>query len=323
MKSKFASIALLLASLCLGAGTGAMAQTKIQFGVTSAVASNAPHFIAMELGFYKEQGLDVNWISAGSANNVIQQVAAGSLNMGWAATDQAIRAIVRGAPVRIIAGAGAVPVFRVLGAKDVNTWSDLKGKRISVGGPSDQTLYFFRVMARKAGLADRDYDFVYGGSTPDRFAHLLSNTVGASVLTNPLDFAALDQGYPDLGLVSDVFKVWTQNNIEVNTSWAKANRPAIVSFLKAHIKAINYFYDPANEDSVLAIMQKVTKDSPANAKRTYQYYVKEGVLAKGGELSVDGIQAVIEALRELGDLKQPLSAADLIDASFLKEASGK
>lgn len=216
-----------------------------------------------------------------------------------------------------------MPVFRVLGAKDVKTWSDLKGKRISVGGPSDQTLYFFRVMARKNGLADRDYDFIYGGSTPDRFAHLLSNTVGASVLTNPLDFAALDQGYPDLGLVSDVFKVWTQNNIEVNTAWAKANRPAVVAFLKAHIKAINYFYDPKNEASVLAIMQKVTKDNEATAKRTYQYYLKEGVLAKNAELSTAGIQAVMDALRELGDLKQPVSTDDLIDASFLKEASAQ
>lgn len=323
MWGKVTSIALFAAVSCFSMGGKALAQTNIQFGVTSAVASNAPHFIAMELGFYKEQGLNVTWISAGSANNVIQQVAAGSLNMGWAATDQAIRAIVRGAPVRIIAGAGAVPVFRVLGAKDVKAWSDLKGKRISVGGPSDQTLYFFRVMARKNGLADRDYDFVYGGSTPDRFAHLLSNTVGASVLTNPLDFAALDQGYPDLGLVSDVFKVWTQNNIEVNSTWAKANRPAVVAFLKAHIKAINYFYDPKNEAEVIGIMQKVTKDNEANTKRTYAYYVKEGVLAKGGELSVPGIQAVVDALRELGDLKQPISTSDLIDPSFLQEAMGK
>jgi NitT/TauT family transport system substrate-binding protein len=323
MWCKFASIAAIAAAFCLPAGNKAAAQTNIQFGVTSAVASNAPHFIAMELGFYKEQGLNVTWISAGSANNVIQQVAAGSLNMGWAATDQAIRAIMRGAPVRIIAGAGAVPVFRVLGAKDVKTWADLKGKRISVGGPSDQTLYFFRVMARKNGLGDKDYDFVYGGSTPDRFAHLLSNTVGASVLTNPLDFTALDQGYPDLGLVSDVFKTWTQNNIEVNTSWAKANRPAVVAFLKAHIKAINYFYDPRNEASVVAIMQKVTKDTEATTKRTYDYYIKEGVLARSGELSLPGIQAVLDALREFGDVKQPISTADLVDASFLQEAAGK
>lgn len=97
MSGKFTSIALLAGALCFGTGSGAIAQTNVQFGVTSAVASNAPHFIAMELGFYKEQGLNVSWISAGSANNVIQQVAAGSLNMGWAATDQAVRAIVRGA----------------------------------------------------------------------------------------------------------------------------------------------------------------------------------------------------------------------------------
>ena len=82
MLNKFASVALLSAAMCFGYAHGAKAQTNVQFGVTSAVASNAPHFIAMELGFYKEQGLNVTWISAGSANNVIQQVAAGSLTWG-------------------------------------------------------------------------------------------------------------------------------------------------------------------------------------------------------------------------------------------------
>jgi hypothetical protein len=32
---------------------------------------------------------------------------------------------------------------------------------------------------------------------------------------------------------------------------------------------------------------------------------------------------VLDALREFGDVKQPISTADLVDASFLQEAAGK
>ena len=39
------------------------------------------------------------------------------------------------------------------------------------GGLTDVTLYFLRVMARRNALADQDYDLLYGGGTPNRFAH--------------------------------------------------------------------------------------------------------------------------------------------------------
>ena len=90
---------------------------------------------------------------AGAAVQVLQQLMGGSLNLAQAATDQALRAILRGAPIRIVAGAASNAPFRLVAAKTVKSWSDLKGKTISVGGLTDVTLYFLRVMARKNGLA--------------------------------------------------------------------------------------------------------------------------------------------------------------------------
>ena len=65
---------------------------------------------------------------------MLQQLAAGSLNIAQAATDQSLRAILRGAPIRIVAGATASAPFRLIAAKTVRSWSDLKRKTISVGG---------------------------------------------------------------------------------------------------------------------------------------------------------------------------------------------
>src|SRR6185312_16968741 len=188
------------------------------------------------------EGVAVDNIIAGSANAVLQQLAAGSLNMAQAATDQSLRAILRGAPIRIVAGAASNSPFRVVAAKTVKTWSDLKGKTISVGGATDVTLYFLRVMARKNGLSDKDYDLLYAGGTPARFAQLASGAVAAAMLTNPVDFSALDQGYVDLGSVPQYLPNWAQNNLLVDPRWAQAHRPAVVAFLRAHIKATKYFY---------------------------------------------------------------------------------
>src|SRR4029078_8515626 len=105
------------------------------------------------------------------------------------------------APIKIVPGAASTAPFRVVAAKTIRGWSDLKGKTISVGGLTDVTLYFLRVMARKNGLADRDYDRRFAGGTPARFAQLVSEAVAAAMLTNPVDFSALEQGYVDLGSV--------------------------------------------------------------------------------------------------------------------------
>ena len=116
----------------------------------------------------------------------------------------------RGAPIRIVAGAASNAPFRVVAA-DHQELSDLKGKTISVGGLTDVDALFLRVMARRT-IADQDYDLLFAGGTPAA-AQLVSGAVAAAMLTNPVDFSALEQGYVDLGSVPQYLPNWAQNNI--------------------------------------------------------------------------------------------------------------
>src|ERR1044071_10248203 len=140
----------------LASATWAHAASEITFGITSSTAFSLPHYIAAEKKYYAAENLAVDTIVVGAAVGVLQQLAGGSLNLAQAATDQSLRAILRGAPIRIVAGAASNSPFRVVAAKTIKSWGDLKGKTISVGGLTDVTLYFLRVMARRNGLADPD-----------------------------------------------------------------------------------------------------------------------------------------------------------------------
>jgi len=264
----------LLASLA-GTGVPAKAATALVFGITSGTALSLPHYIAVDKNFYAAEGLAVDTIIAGAAGGVLQQLAAGSLNMAQAATDQSLRAIIRGAPVRIIAGAAANAPFRLIAAKGIKGWGDLKNRSVSVGGPTDITLYFLRVMARRNGLADHEYDTLFGGGTPSRFAQLAAGAVSAAMLTNPVDFAALDQGFVELGSVPDYLPNWTQNNILINTGWAERNRPGVLSFLRAQMRAIHFLYDPANRGEVVAILARHTRATLPVARATYDLFIRK------------------------------------------------
>jgi ABC-type nitrate/sulfonate/bicarbonate transport system substrate-binding protein len=299
------------------------AADAITLGITSATAFSIPHYIAEEKKDYAAEGLDVDTIVAGSANAVLQQLAAGSLNIGQAATDQTLRAIARGAPIRIVAGAASNAPFRMVAAKGTRGWSELKGKAISVGGLTDVTLHFLRVMARRNGLGDHDYDLLYGGGSPNRLTQLLSGAVAGAILTNPHDFMALEQGFVDLGSVPDYLPHWAQNNIEVDTRWAAQHRAEVLAFLRVHIRATRWFYDPANRDDAIAILAKHTKTTAEVAAKTYDLYVREQVIAPDAALFTDGIQQNIDALVAMGDLAAPPPLAGFIDPSFLAEVDAR
>src|SRR5436853_2090344 len=117
---------LLQAFLALFASAPAYAASEITVGITSNTAFSLPHYIAAEKKYYAAENLKVDTIVVGAAVGVLQQLAGGSLNLAQAATDQTLRAIMRGAPIRIIAGAASNAPFRVVAANSVRGWSDLK-----------------------------------------------------------------------------------------------------------------------------------------------------------------------------------------------------
>lgn len=313
----------LLALFVAAVSAPAHAAGTITFGITSATAFSIPHYIAEEKKYYADEGLGVDTIIAGSANAVLQQLAAGSLNIGQAATDQTLRAIQRGAPIRIIAGAASNAPFRMVAAKGTKGWGALKGKTVSVGGLTDVTLYFLRTMARKNGLGDHDYDLAYGGGSPNRLTQLLSGAVAGAILTDPHDFIALAQGFVDLGSVPDYLPHWAQNNIEVDTRWAAQHRTEILAFLRVHIRATRYFYDPANRADVIAILAKHTKTTPEVAAKTYDLYLRQQVIAPDAVLFQDGIKANLDALASMGEFTAPPPLANFIDPSFLTDVAKK
>ena len=314
-------LAAIAAACVLLAAPAAAAETHIDFGITSLTAFSLPHYIADARRLYAAENLAVDMIVGGAATGVIRQLSGGSLNIGQAATNQTLRAIMSGAPIKIVAGAAANAPFRLIAAKAITGWSDLKGKTISVGGVSDVTLYFLHVMARKNGLRDSDYDVVYAGGSPDRFAQLLSGAVAAAMLTNPLDTTALQQGFVELGRVPRDLPRWAQNNLVVNTAWAAQHRAAVVAFLRVHVRATDILYDPAERDDVIRILANYTNSSLETATAAYELFVSEEVIAPKGALFEPGIQANLDALKELGEIKTAPPLGEFIDPSFIAEAA--
>ncbi len=122
---------------------------------------HAPLYVALEKGFFKERGLEVEFIAPADPNDPPKLVAAGKADIAVSYQHQHQMQVAEGLPLTRIATLIATPLnsLVVLDNGAIKTIADLKGKTIgySVGGFETALL---KVMLEKAGLTLDDVKLV-------------------------------------------------------------------------------------------------------------------------------------------------------------------
>src|SRR4029434_8628801 len=117
----------------------------------------------------------------------------------------------------------------------------------------------------------------------------------AAPLAIPLNVAAEEAGFNVIGWYRDVLPNYQLTALTVKRSWAKANRPLLIRFVKGMVLAMRWVYE--NKEPAIDFLAKEMKQKPAHARKGWEYY------------------------REHGQFKgTPPSPAKYIDQSYLREA---
>src|SRR6185436_6812965 len=215
--------------------TRANAQTVVTLGsVGSSSANGWPSYVAIEKGLYAAVGIKPDTVFAQSNAAVIQQVAAGSINVSTnSGLVDPIRAIQKGAPLAIVRIEVQVPPYSLLAKPAIKEMKDLKGKLISVGGAKDITRIFVEQMLAPNGVKPGEFDMTFAGATSARFSALQAGAVDAAILTPPFNFHAQTAGFTLLGHTVDYVDM-PFAGISVNTNWAAANRGVTEKLIKVY-----------------------------------------------------------------------------------------
>jgi len=122
---------------------------------------HGPLYVALEKGYFKEQGLDVNFIAPSNPNDPPKLVAAKKADIAVSYQHQHSLQVDQGLPLVRIATLVATPLnaLVVLAESDIKSISDLKGKTIgySIGGFETVLL---KVMLARNGLTLKDVRLV-------------------------------------------------------------------------------------------------------------------------------------------------------------------
>lgn len=173
-------------------------------------------WIAREGGYFKEQGLNVEFIYIPSGSLAIQAMLAGEAPVVFSGGRALVNAALGGADFVMFAGVVNVPAFYVMALPEIQSLQDLKGKKVGVTRIGSSTDFTMRLVLRKVGLQpDKDVAFVQLGDLASLAAALGTQAIAASAFVPPFNLKAKEVGakllvdmakigahYPHTGLVA-------------------------------------------------------------------------------------------------------------------------
>jgi len=295
----------------------------VRWAAISANPNNFPAYTAQARGFLKEENLDLDVIYTDSSPRATQVLASRDADVGAIATDTTIEAVERGAPFAMFGGSTRVPVYSLIARPDIRGYADLRGKLVAVTGPNIAEQPFLRKLLAQNGLTESDYEQIAVGGPVQRFAAVQSGAAAASMVNQPFDFRAVDEGLTLLGYSSEVLPDYQFIGYTSHRAWLTERRDVVVRLLRALRRADRWLYDPANATEAAHIFQEATSSREDYALRTWELLYRDlKVMAPDSTISPTGLQAVLDLMAEGGSFSGPLPPpSKYYDASFVEEAA--
>src|SRR5216684_1456797 len=278
--------------------------TVVTGTVGSPSANLWPVFIGLDKGFFTAESIKIDLVYVQASAAVIQQLAAGSLNMTMSTgLVDPIRAIDQGAAIAITRFEVQAPPYVMMAKSSIKSLKELKGKVISVGGAKDITRIYAERMLAPHGVKPGEYDLVYAGATTARAQALLSGAVDAAIVLPPSNFQIESAGYNNLGLTIEYAPELAFSGTVVNKAWADRNVDALRRVLAAQTKSIEYLYDDRNRAEEVRILVAVSGKKTEDVEKSYDFFRKNNFFDRTGRISRRKMNALLDALLSLGDLQ--------------------
>lgn len=281
-----------------------------------------PTMVGQAKGFFTARRIALDVAITPRIPDSARGMASGSYQTGSFISDGVLLAVSQGAPLALVGLETSRAVYDLVVPPSIASFADLRGKTFAVGAINDITAASLRRTLRLNGLGPADYDLVTAGSTPERYAALVSGQVAGVLLTPPLTFRAQREGFRPLANLAEILPPYTFAALTVNQDWARAHRDTVVRWLAAMLESVRWLYDPANRDEAVAILAEATRTSAEDAQMTYTLVVEQ-LKAFPSDLRVTAaeVEALVELMREVGTAPETLpEMGRLIDGSFLEEA---
>ena len=294
----------------------------LKVGAVSRNYFNMPLWIAQQQNFFAAAGLEVAIELHEPIDAVTNRLRDGALDLALGVTEHVILDAEAGGRLVILAGNVNRLPFTLVGRPGLRSVADLRGGKIGVSSVEAGSSSLVMQLLAAHGLEHpRDYTLVACGPILARWEKLQAGEIDAGLQGAPLDHIALDAGYVALADPRKQFPDFQFTSLNADRAWAAANRPTVVAFLRAFVRAHAWFY--ANREASLAIAEAESRIARRYAARAWDEYVADEIFPRDAAASLPAIQTLIDVsglIRALPARAARRVAADYVDVTYLEEA---
>jgi NitT/TauT family transport system substrate-binding protein len=308
-KSLLLSIGLLL----LLAPFQLLAQSaKIHVSAPSKSLTWFPAHLSREKGFYRAQGLDVDFVVM-KPQVALQALITGDVGY-TTALGSTMRAGIRGLPLRVVMTIADKPLFALMARPGINSVDELKGKLVGISsfGASSDTLA--RAVLRRHKLdPNRDVKILALGGGANRVAAMKTGAIDAALIEAPYNVMLEREGFRKILFVGDLIPSPLAG---FGTTLEKIRKQPdeVQRMVRATLRGIHYARSNKQE-SVSAIMKWTDMDQPL-AEGSYDMAVSGW--SNSGAANPQGVQIAMEEIKIEQKLETVPDASRAFDWSFVQ-----
>lgn len=282
-----------------------------------------PVYLAYQLGYFKEQGLNVEFATYKDGPIAFQGMHAGDSQFCMLSSEPVMRAYDEGKESVIILSTLTNKPYMFVTRKGINKISDLKGKVVFAGMPGSAPYTFVSSLLAKEGLdpqkdvtwANLEYGATLAalekGQVDGAYLRSISKAdaikIGANILVNVSDPVEHKKMYG-----SDKYE---SSIVTVTKKYAETNPETIQKFTNAVVKAIVWQTGHSDEEVAKTIIPLFP-----NFRVEYVTALRSS-LSKTGEISEEGHQIINDFCKQQGIIKKDIPYQNIIDMTYINKAN--
>jgi NitT/TauT family transport system substrate-binding protein len=293
----------------------ARAQDRVRIGtaVLGDYSVAAPIAVATDRGFFKQEGLDVEYAPFTGGADLVKAVSAGEVLLAVSGGTDILVFRERGARIKMLATHVESNHFTLNVSPEIQTVADLKGKAIGVTAPDSTTWIFARMIARRQGWdPDRDVRIVSLGGLDDQVAALTRKETSAFVFG---DAGAVTQHRGTTRVLMPLDELtpkWISMIHYASEAQIARNADAIRQGMRAIFRAMRLMRD--TPQTAAAITARDLGWAP-EAVRSAQK-ITGPLLSYDGRFSVEALATMQASLLEMGVLEKKLRLEEHFTQAF-------
>ena len=325
------AVVLAVTALPLGVFAAKKDEAKLAKVTLNEVAHSifyAPQYVAIEEGYFKDEGLDMTLITGFGADKTMTAVISGEADIGFMGAEASIYAYQEGATDPVVNFAQLTQrAGNFLVAREEMPdfkWEDLKGRKVLGGRKGGMPEMVFEYILKQNGLdpqkdlsIDQSIDF---GATAAAFTG--DNSADFTVEFEPSATALEKQGtgyvVASLGVDSGYVPY---TSYSAKTSYMEKNPDIMQKFTNALQKGMDYVQKHTPEEIARVIEPQFPETDLDTITAIVKRYYDQDTWKENLVFGQEGFELLQDILEDAGELKERTPYEELVNTEFAQNAS--